>query len=95
MSTLDTPIAPATIDKFSDAELDKQLNGIRDRRLRAFKIYQEAEQERKETHNQKLATQLSKHINMFNKELAQLDKVLEKVEARALKIRAVKMELED
>lgn len=97
MSTVpgDNPIAPTTVDKMTDEQVDVMLTGIRERRMQSFVVFQEAELLRKETRNEKLRDKIEQHNKMLSKELATLDKAIEKVEQRVLKIRAAKMELED
>ena len=92
---IDTPIAPLTLDQLKDEQIDAHLAGIRERRLKTFKVYEAGEKERKETRNEKLRTQLEKQGEMFKKELLEADKKIDKLEARALKIRALRMEMED
>jgi hypothetical protein len=90
----DTPTQRANVEQLTDDECDVLLFGIRERRLRAFTVYSEAQELKQKARNMKTREQIQKFLDMFNKELKAADKAIEKLEARALKIRALRLEVE-
>jgi len=91
----DTPTKRVNVLDMSDKELEVFLTGIRERRLKAIKIFEEGELLREEARKKHLDKSLEHELKMSQKEIAQLDKVIEKVEKRTVKIRAIKLQLED
>ena len=91
----DTPTKRVNVLDMSDKELEVFLTGIRERRLKSVKIFEEGELLREEARKKQLDKSLEHELKMSQKEIAQLDKVIEKVEKRTVKIRAIKLQLED
>ena len=92
--TQDTPAHRANVGQLSDEEIDTLMNEVRERRLRAFTVYSEAQELKQKARNTKTREQIQKFLDMFDKELKAADKAMEKLEARALKIRALRLEVE-
>tara|TARA_R100000008_G_scaffold79857_2_gene61848 strand:- start:459 stop:758 length:300 start_codon:yes stop_codon:yes gene_type:complete len=90
----DTPIKLANISEMSDEDLDAMIHNIRERRLKPVRDYEELSALKAEAIKQNLGKQLSKQLEMFEKELGRVDRALEKIEGRAIKLRALKLEIE-
>jgi polyribonucleotide nucleotidyltransferase len=89
----DSPINRATVADLSDDEMDRWVMERRERRLHAAIVYQEGQQRIKETKCEKLKTTLTKQFEMLGKEMDSLDKLLEKIDKRVARFRAMKFEL--
>tara|TARA_R100000656_G_scaffold123991_1_gene101231 strand:+ start:1048 stop:1335 length:288 start_codon:yes stop_codon:yes gene_type:complete len=90
----DTPIKLTNISEMSDEELDALIHNIRERRLKPVRDYEELSTLKAEAIKQDLGKQLTRQLDMFEKELARVDRALDKVEVRAIKLRALKLEIE-
>jgi len=91
----DTPAHRVNVMEMDDNTLDAFLLNIRDRRLHSVRIFEESEQLRELARRQKMTKVLDHEQAMCKKELTQLDKVIDKVEKRVLKLRALRLQLED
>tara|TARA_B100000131_G_scaffold177682_1_gene171454 strand:- start:4 stop:288 length:285 start_codon:yes stop_codon:yes gene_type:complete len=91
----DTPTDRVNVIEMDDKQLEAFITGIRERRLRAVKIFEEGELLREEARKKKLDKSLEHELKMLQKEIAQIDKVIEKLEKRIIKVRAIKLQLED
>lgn len=91
----DTPIALISIDKMDHSTRDALLEGIRERRLRPVKAYEELTLMQAQARKENLETQWAKQLEMFKKDLTRADKAMEKLEARGTKLRAIELEIED
>jgi len=90
----DTPIKLTNISEMSDKELDAMIYNIRERRLKPVRDFEELSTLKAEALKQNLGKQLTRQLEMFEKELARAEKALEKIEVRAIKLRALKLEIE-
>jgi len=90
----DTPIALANITKLTQDERDAMLFLIRERRLKAVKVYEALTLQQSEARREVLDSQWSKALEMFKKGLAATDKAILNLEARSTKLRAIELELE-
>jgi hypothetical protein len=90
----DTPIALADLTQMTVQERELLLDGIRDRRLKPVKIYEELSLMQSEARKEKLEQQWEKSLEMFQKDLARVDKAIETLEARGRKLRAFELEIE-
>tara|TARA_R100000687_G_C6404117_1_gene143291 strand:+ start:201 stop:485 length:285 start_codon:yes stop_codon:yes gene_type:complete len=91
----DTPAKRTNILDMSYEEMEAFLSGIRERRLKSVHIYEETELLREQARKLKLDKTLDHELKMCEKELAQLDKVITKVEKRTVNLRAIRLQLED
>jgi hypothetical protein len=91
----DTPIDRKDIAQMTDEQIDEMLEGIRERRLKLVAVYEAGQQLRKEKAHERAADKLDKQLEMFKKDFDQLEKVIAKLEKRALNVRALRLELED
>jgi len=89
----DTPIELASLSQLSIDDIDAMLLKIRERRLRPVREYNEMLALKNESRVENLEAQYDRHISMFAKELAQFDKVVAKLDSRAVNLRALKMEM--
>jgi|TARA_R100001530_G_scaffold72874_2_gene51428 hypothetical protein len=90
----DTPIHRKHAGEMSDEEHEAFIDGIRERRLAPIKAYEEAVLLRAEARKQHLEGQLDKQLEMFEKEMVRAEKVMDALEKRSIKLRAIKLELE-
>ena len=88
----DTPIALADLEQMTVEERELLLEGIRDRRLKPVKIYEELSLMQNEARKEKLEQQWEKA--MFEKDLARVDKAILTLEARSRKLRTLELEIE-
>lgn len=88
-------IHPKTVKEMTDDELDAEIAQRRERRLVSFKVYQEAQELARERKEHQLKNKLDKQLEMYAKELERLDKLLDKLDQRALNIRGVRLEMGD
>lgn len=77
----------------SESSAYAYLEGIRERRLQAYRVYEEALQQKQAITNEKTLATLKRHLELFNKELSTLDKKIESVEKRVRKMAALRLEL--
>lgn len=87
----DTVARRASIQELSDEEAEVLIDGIRERRLKAFNVFQEAKAEQDKLKQKKGIEAYSRQLTMFTKELAAADKAIDKLESRVLKLRALKL----
>jgi len=90
----DSPIALADLTTMSHTEREMLVIGIRERRLRPVKAYEELTLMKAEARKEQLEEQWTKVLAMFSKELIRADKALEKLELRHNKLRAIELEIE-
>jgi|TARA_R110000751_G_scaffold39833_3_gene94903 hypothetical protein len=90
----DTPIALADLEQMTVEERELLLEGIRDRRLKPVKIYEELSLMQNEARKEKLEQQWEKALEMFEKDLARVDKAILTLEARSRKLRTLELEIE-
>tara|TARA_Y100001938_G_scaffold135396_1_gene196991 strand:+ start:3292 stop:3579 length:288 start_codon:yes stop_codon:yes gene_type:complete len=90
----DTPIALASLKEMSPEEREVLLVGIRERRLKPVKVYEELSLMQAEARKEGLEKQWEKQLEMFAKELERADKAYDKLQARHTKLRALELEME-
>ena len=90
----DSPIALADLKKMTVEERELLLDGIRERRLKPVKIYEELSLMQEQAKQQKLEEQWEKSLEMFKKDLARADKSITNLEARSRKLRALELDIE-
>lgn len=90
----DTPTHRAVITEMSDESIDAMLLTMRDRRLSIVRAMQDAELAKRNVYIEHQREKLNKQLEMLKKELATVDKSLDKAEQRVLKIRALRLEIE-
>lgn len=91
----DTPIELTDISKMSNEDIDALIIKLRERRMKPVKVYQENQLLKQQAYKQGLEHKVAKQFEMFEKDIARVDKALEALEKRALNIRALRLELED
>lgn len=75
-------------------QIEQMLIGIRERRMSAANAFIQAQELAFTVKIDKLKVKLDKEMKMFEKEDASLAKAIDKVEARAVKLHAIKQELD-
>ena len=90
----DTPIALADLTKMTLRERELLLDGIRERRLRPVKVYEELSLMQADAKKEKLEDQWRQALHMFEKDLARVDKAFVTLEARERKLQMIRIEIE-
>ena len=90
----DSPITRETIDSMTDEHCEAVLEGLRERRMRALREYETMLALKRATLIAKHRAQFEQHIRMFNKENAAAEKAITKLQVRALKITALREQIE-
>lgn len=83
-----------TIGDMDDDEADAMIQGIRERRAKTVVAYEEAQRAKAEIREERARADLAHQLQMFEKELTRCDRAIDKIEQRALKIRALRLEIE-
>lgn len=88
-------IDPNDISTFDADKLETFIDTLRTRRLTAAKEYELKQIQAARTQSDKLKLQIHKQSEMWNKEIAQCDRVLDKLDARIMRLRTLMLELGD
>ena len=88
----DTPMQRLTIDQLDRFDFGEYLSGIRERRLKARKIYERAKAEKDAIAEERLRGKIAKQIEMFNKEDARVEKAIDALTKRMANINALRLE---
>jgi 3-methyladenine DNA glycosylase/8-oxoguanine DNA glycosylase len=91
----DTPMHRKTVRELRDDELNQLLDRKREHRLKQVRVYERAQQKAKENEQEKARKQLERQCELFEKDLATVDRALDRLEQRANKIRAFRLQYED
>jgi len=83
---------PSIADLPSD-KIDELLDGIRERRFRAWQIYEQTQKDKQAVADMRARAALEKKLNQFKREYEQLTRKADKVERRALEIRGLRLQL--
>ncbi len=95
MTSDSSPIERKTIDDMTVDQLDEAIAQRRERRLRAFQVYQEAVESKKRASDERLRALLTKQLDILVKEFERVDTLLAKIDVRTQKIAGIRLELED
>jgi len=95
MSNAPDFIQPPDIVIMSDEEFDTLLDRVRDSRLKAYRMYMEAEKEKQLIRDEKMRTKLAKQVEMLGKEEMRANKVIAALEKRMNTIRLIQLTLGD
>ena len=90
-----SPIDVQTIIAMNDDDIEALIHNIRERRMKPIHDYEEMTEMRKLALKEGLEKQYDKQMEMFAKQLAHADRVLDKLEDRSRKLRALRMQIED
>lgn len=82
-----------TIKEMGADEFDRHLDNIRTERMKGYKLYTQAEADKRAVADEKAREQLSKQYEMMGKEIERIDKTLEKMSDRFVKIQALRIQL--
>lgn len=88
------PIDPQTISDLTDDQLDSLIAARQQRRMAPVRHYEEAQRAKQEYQDAQARDLLHKKLQQFEKQLGSVDTALEKLEKRALEIRALRLQLE-
>ena len=90
----DSPTETLNINAMSSDELDELIEAIRERRMEPVRHFEEAQRLEREQRQSKLTEQLKKQNELFMKELERVDRGLDKLTTRSVKIRTIRLEME-
>ena len=90
-----TYIECKTVEDMTNDELDTLIAQRRERRLRSFKVYEQAEESKRRAKDERLKAKLGKQIDIMKKELDRADAALDKLDKRITVIAGIRLELED
>ena len=90
----DTETTRTTVDQLPDDLAYALLDAMRVRRLKAAALFAEAQEMKAKARSERVREMLDKQVEMYHKDISQCDRVLAKLEARANKIRALRLELD-
>lgn len=82
MSVADTGMHRVLFVEMNSTQQEAWLNGIRERRLKAVEAYKQLQAAKQKAKDDKLASKAEATLAMLTKEIAALEKALEKVEKR-------------
>ena len=94
MPQLDTPMQRRSIDEISPEQCEELIDGIRARRLKSVREHAEMLALKAKQRDERLIEQIIHEDEMFTRQLERTDAAIEKLEKRALRIRALKLELD-
>jgi hypothetical protein len=86
-------ITPHSIYKMPAEQLDEMLDRLRTRRLSAVSEFEAAQKAAQEDADEKARLALFKQAEMCEKNIIRVDKALEALETRVMKMRALRLEL--
>jgi hypothetical protein len=87
----DTPLHRTTIIEMSDDEYESFIEGLRERRMKSIRDYEEMAAMRVAAEKAKQLDTLDHELNMFEKEMKQWTRIMVKVEKRAVKLRTLRL----
>ncbi len=90
----DTPTDRVTFNRLSLTEREALVEQIRHRRLRLVRVYEAAVLLKKKVLEEKLQQRIDKKLAQFTRELAALDKKLDKLHQISVVLRAFELEIE-
>ncbi len=85
-------ITRVDISKMNDEQLDQLLVLIRQRRMTAFVIYQQTQNDREQAATEKALASIDKTCDMIIKQLNTIDKNMEKLETYINKLRGLRIQ---
>lgn len=90
----DTAMHRVRFVEMTEAQQNAHLDGIRSRRLVAVTEYKKLQEAKQVARDERIAAQADQMMRMMDKEIAALDKALEKVEARRAKLFGIRALIE-
>lgn len=86
-------IDPSDISTWSEDKIDKMLEQIRERRLRALRVYQHAQAEKEAAAYDKASESLTKQLSLLEGNISRVDKTLEALDKRINNVRALLLQM--
>lgn len=86
-------IHPKSIRELTTEQFDAHIARIREERLKVQRVYAQREADKQAAADEKARRQLDKQYEMLGKELARVDKALESMSDRYVKIQALRLQL--
>lgn len=89
----DTETTRTTVDQLPDDVAYMLLDALRVRRLKAAAVYQEAQELKAKARSERVRDMLERQLELYTKKVTACDKILNDLDGRANKIRALRLEL--
>lgn len=86
-------IVPGDLRDMSVEQFDRHIESIRVERLKSYRVYRQQEYDRKAIADENARVDLDKQYDMLGKDIATLDKVLERMCKRFVKVQALRLQL--
>lgn len=87
----DTPIDRASIEQLTEEDLYARLERLRERRLKAYTIYQAGIELKARAASEKALVSLDKKLDQLKKQFEAVDKAFDKLEKLTLDIQALRL----
>ncbi len=94
MSVADTAMHRKLFVEMTTAEQEQWLEGIRERRLQAVQAYKDLQAAKQKVKDERLAAKAEQTLAMLAKEVAALEKAIEKVDKRRVLANAIRNMIE-
>lgn len=91
----DTPIVRASIIDLTPAQQNELIDKMRERRMRLFSLYQEAEKAKAQLKHDKDLSRYEKVLTMFQKKLDTVDNGLDALSKYAAELQVLQLALGD
>lgn len=86
-------IQPRSLTEMRTDEIDALLDRVREVRLRGLRIYEETQARKAQIKDQHDRDQLDQRLGMLMKEVAKMDRYIERVEGYIGKVRSLRLQL--
>lgn len=93
MPSVPEHITPASLHSIPTAEIEPLLIVIRERRLKAVRVYEKAVADKKKLTDDQAREKLDKQIDMLAKNIKRVDKAIDACEKRVNKVRVLRLQL--
>ncbi len=85
-------ITRVDIEQMTDPQLDELINAIKTRRMSSFVVYQQTVADREQVLVEKAGVAIDKLLDQMIKQIAAVDKGLEKLETQVNKLRGLRIQ---
>lgn len=86
-------IDPHNLDALTEDQIDNMLEQIRERRLRALRLYQQAEEEKAQKQYDVASEKLDNQIRLLDGNIKRMDQALNALDKRINNVRALRLQL--
>lgn len=86
-------IDPHNLDALTEDQIDTMLEQVRERRLRALRIYQQAEEEKAQKLYDQASEKMDNQVRLLDGNIKRLDQALNALDKRINNIRALRLQM--